>query len=68
LAGEQVLNDSFEVGALIVGLAPRAADFAEIIGDQINGLILIVRYDRGRPIGLTHQSNSTRYRTPIQAG
>jgi hypothetical protein len=58
LAGQQVLNDGLEISSLAIGLAPGAAAFPEIVGHQKDRLVVAVGYDRRRPIGLTHQSNS----------
>jgi hypothetical protein len=54
LAGEQVLDHGLQVGGFLVGLGPGAAEFAEVTGDQIERLIGLVRHDRRRPVGPTH--------------
>ena len=36
----------------------NAADFAEIIGHQVDPLVVAVGHDRRRPIGRTHHKNS----------
>ena len=62
LAGEEILNNCFEVSGLVVGFAPRAADLPKIIGNEIHRLIAVSRYDRGRPTGSTlrHNRHSSR--------
>jgi hypothetical protein len=40
-----------EISGIIVSLPPGAADLPKIIGDEIDGLIPVSWYDRGRPTG-----------------
>ena len=56
----QTSNNGFKIGLLDIGLGKRGAEVSEIIDDKINGLIVIVRYDRRRPIS-AHEKNSQRY-------
>ena len=51
-SGQQILDDRFQVGGLIVSLTPREAKVRKIICDQVDGLVVVARYDRWRPIGL----------------
>ena len=56
LAGEEILNNCFEVSGLVVGLPPSAADLPKIIGNEIDRLVAVSGYDRGRPIGSQTQT------------
>src|SRR5690349_17975448 len=46
-------NDCFEVRSFGIGLVPDGAGF-KLVHHEIDRLIVIVRYDRRRPTGLTH--------------
>ena len=59
LAGEEILNNGFEVSGLVVGLPPSAADLPKIIGNEIDRLIAVSRYDRGRPTGSCIRNSAT---------
>ena len=56
LTGKQVLDHRLEAAGLVVRLAPGAADFTEIVGDQIDGMVVIVGRDRGRPVRPTYKA------------
>jgi hypothetical protein len=68
LAGKQVLDDGFEVGPLIVCLAPGASYSTEIVSHQIDRLIVAARYDGRRPIGLTHLLTTNTMRPDVSRG
>src|SRR5258705_6412078 len=59
LALEQVEDHSFRTGRVDVGFAPGMAVPAEVVDDEVNVPIVVIRHDRGRPIGLTHLTHST---------
>jgi hypothetical protein len=54
LSREQVADDRFQVSGFFVGLPPNSAIPAEIVHHEIDRLIVALRHDRGRSIGLTH--------------
>ena len=56
LARKQVLDDGLKISGLIVGLPPSAADLPKIIGNEIDRLVAVSGYDRGRPIGSQTQT------------
>jgi hypothetical protein len=69
LAGEQILDDGFQIGGLVIGLDPGATRFAGIIRHQIHRLIVAVGHDRLRPIEPKHRNklHELHARTGIQA-
>jgi hypothetical protein len=55
---EQIEDHCFQIGRFDVGFTPGAAVAAKIVNDEIHILIVVIRDDRGRPIGPTHNCNS----------
>jgi hypothetical protein len=59
LACEQTNRHRFQISGLEVGLWPDAANLSEIIGYQVNRMIVTIRDNRRRPIPV-HDLNSQR--------
>jgi hypothetical protein len=58
LALEHIEDHRFEVGILDIGFAPGAAATAKVVNNEIHILVVVVRDDRRRPTGPTHDCNS----------
>jgi hypothetical protein len=54
LAGQEVGDDSFEVGGFGIGLWPDVAQSAQIVFHHVDVTIIATRHDRGCPVGPTH--------------
>jgi enamine deaminase RidA (YjgF/YER057c/UK114 family) len=63
LSVEQGLDDGFQIGLLVVGLSPDAAQPAEVVYNQVNA----PREARSREASRTDALRTPRHRTEIQA-
>src|SRR5450432_142062 len=61
LAGHQIADDGFEIGFADIGFRECRASFSVIVDDEIKGLIVAVRHNRGDKAPIHKNSHSNRH-------